>query len=67
MNKVILGLGIIFLIVGVIFAVFEVAGIFVSPFNNPFSKTYDLEQGALVPITFLVVGSIFVFLGAKKN
>ena len=67
MNKVIFGLGILILIIGVIIAVFDAAGVFYTPFNNPFSKTYDLLQEAFAAIVLIVVGGIFVFLGSRKS
>jgi hypothetical protein len=66
MNKVILGLGILFLIIGLIFVVLDVAGVFISPFNNPFSKSFDLVTQDFVAIAFLVVGIIFILIGKKK-
>jgi len=68
MNKVILGLGILFLIIGVILVVLDLIGVFVGVgLNNPFPKMYDLEAQAFTATALLVIGGIFVFLGAKKR
>jgi hypothetical protein len=68
MNKFIVGFGILVLIIGVIVALLDVSGVYVSiGLNNPFSKMYDLLTEAAVAITFIVVGGILIFWGIKKR